>query len=120
MVLCYSSYHLHLQQQQLRSHLWAAIRIWIISLKEAAAWEALFVYDSLLFAMIIIKGYKNKRSMERMPLLQMILRDGVCEASGLTTAKIKIFSFSALYKRRSINLFRRHVVLFSYGNPGHQ
>ncbi|KAF5352989.1 hypothetical protein D9758_007966 [Tetrapyrgos nigripes] len=105
---------------QFRSHLWAAIRIWIISLKEAAAWEALFVYDSLLFAMIIIKGYKNKRSMERMPLLHMILRDGaiyfavmalanlaniftfyfagVREASTLIAAKIKMFSFSALYK----------------------
>ncbi|KAF5352921.1 hypothetical protein D9758_007969 [Tetrapyrgos nigripes] len=99
--------------------------------QEAAGWEALFVYDSLLFAMIIIKGYKNKRSMERMPLLHMILRDGafyfavmalanlaniftfyfagVREASTLISAKIKMFSFSAFYKRQSINLLKRDI-----------
>ncbi|KAF5388655.1 hypothetical protein D9757_004737 [Collybiopsis confluens] len=50
----------------------------ITSVQVAAAWEALFVYDSMLFVMILYRGYKTRHELrqQKIPLLLIILRDG--------------------------------------------
>ncbi|KIK56382.1 hypothetical protein GYMLUDRAFT_47148 [Collybiopsis luxurians FD-317 M1] len=50
----------------------------IPSIQEAAAWEALFLYDSMLFVMTLHKAYKTHRELRplRIPLMDIILRDG--------------------------------------------
>ncbi|THV01708.1 hypothetical protein K435DRAFT_836765 [Dendrothele bispora CBS 962.96] len=57
---------------------WARFDLLLIShaAQEAAAWEALLVYDMLLFVMVLLKGYKMKRSSERVPILEIVLRHG--------------------------------------------
>ncbi|KAJ3745701.1 hypothetical protein DFH05DRAFT_1523972 [Lentinula detonsa] len=46
----------------------------------AAAWEALFLYDSMLFLMTLHKAYKTRHELRqerlRIPLVVIILRDG--------------------------------------------
>ncbi|KAJ3801772.1 hypothetical protein GGU11DRAFT_875083 [Lentinula aff. detonsa] len=47
----------------------------------AAAWEALFLYDSMLFLMTLHKAYKTRHELRqerlRIPLVVIILRDGM-------------------------------------------
>ncbi|KAJ3814548.1 hypothetical protein EV368DRAFT_40391, partial [Lentinula lateritia] len=49
-------------------------------LRFAAAWEALFLYDSMLFVMTLHKAYKTRYELRqerlRIPLVVIILRDG--------------------------------------------
>ncbi|KAJ3895201.1 hypothetical protein GG344DRAFT_62327 [Lentinula edodes] len=50
------------------------------SIQVAAAWEALFLYDSMLFVMTLHKAYKTRYELRqerlRIPLVVIILRDG--------------------------------------------
>ncbi|KAJ3714561.1 hypothetical protein DFJ43DRAFT_880065 [Lentinula guzmanii] len=50
------------------------------SIQVAAAWEALFLYDSMLFLMTLHKAYKTRHELRqerlRIPLVVIILRDG--------------------------------------------
>ncbi|KAJ3970990.1 hypothetical protein EV361DRAFT_913470 [Lentinula raphanica] len=52
----------------------------ITSIQVAAAWEALFLYDSILFIMTLHKAYKTRHDLRqerlRIPLVVIILRDG--------------------------------------------
>ncbi|KAJ3907297.1 hypothetical protein F5879DRAFT_548402 [Lentinula edodes] len=52
----------------------------ITSIQVAAAWEALFLYDSMLFVMTLHKAYKTRYELRqerlRIPLVVIILRDG--------------------------------------------
>ncbi|KAJ3992087.1 hypothetical protein F5050DRAFT_1811852 [Lentinula boryana] len=51
------------------------------SIQVAAAWEALFLYDSMLFLMTLHKAYKTRHELRqerlRIPLVVIILRDGM-------------------------------------------
>ena len=47
----------------------------------AAAWEALFVFDSILFGMTLYRAYKTRHELRvlrqiKVPLMVIILRDG--------------------------------------------
>ncbi|KIK58809.1 hypothetical protein GYMLUDRAFT_245890 [Collybiopsis luxurians FD-317 M1] len=48
------------------------------SVQIAAAWEALFLYDFMLFVMTVLKAYKTHRELRslRIPLIDIIIRDG--------------------------------------------
>ncbi|KIK60466.1 hypothetical protein GYMLUDRAFT_261444 [Collybiopsis luxurians FD-317 M1] len=48
------------------------------SIQVAAAWEALFLYDSMLFGMTLRRAYKTRKDLRRLriPLIIIILRDG--------------------------------------------
>ncbi|THU78965.1 hypothetical protein K435DRAFT_811104 [Dendrothele bispora CBS 962.96] len=48
----------------------------IPNLEAAGAWEALFSYDTLLLILLLYKGFKTRRELGRLPLLEIILRDG--------------------------------------------
>ncbi|THU88779.1 hypothetical protein K435DRAFT_842063 [Dendrothele bispora CBS 962.96] len=62
--------------------------------QEAAAWEALFVYDVLLFTMVLLKGYKTKGSLERVPILDLVLRHGAIYFAVMALANLaNIFTF---------------------------
>ncbi|THU88782.1 hypothetical protein K435DRAFT_304556 [Dendrothele bispora CBS 962.96] len=76
--------------------------------QEAAAWEALFVYDTLIFAMVLVKGYQSRRSEERIPLLDLILRDGAVYFAVMALANlanILTFYFAGPYTRGSLSTF---------------
>ncbi|THU94451.1 hypothetical protein K435DRAFT_899819 [Dendrothele bispora CBS 962.96] len=76
--------------------------------QEAAAWEALFVYDTLIFAMVLVKGYQSRRSEERIPLLDLILRDGAVYFAVMALANlanILTFYFAGSYTRGSLSTF---------------
>ncbi|THU93790.1 hypothetical protein K435DRAFT_861168 [Dendrothele bispora CBS 962.96] len=62
--------------------------------EEAASWEALFVYDVLLFIMLVRRGYKVYRSSQRIPILDIILRDGASYFVVMALANLaNIFTF---------------------------
>jgi len=50
----------------------------IVSIQVAAAWEALFLYDSMLFVMTLTKAYKtrNELRLDELSLADIVLRDG--------------------------------------------
>ncbi|KIK54765.1 hypothetical protein GYMLUDRAFT_249274 [Collybiopsis luxurians FD-317 M1] len=53
----------------------------ITSAQVAVAWEALFLYDSMLFGMTLRRAYKTRHELRviqkiRVPLVMIILRDG--------------------------------------------
>ncbi|KIK50364.1 hypothetical protein GYMLUDRAFT_462208 [Collybiopsis luxurians FD-317 M1] len=49
-----------------------------VSVEQAAAWEALLLYNVMLFAMTLLKAYKTHQELRpfRIPLVYIILRDG--------------------------------------------
>ncbi|KAF5352970.1 hypothetical protein D9758_007934 [Tetrapyrgos nigripes] len=62
----------------------------------AAAWEALFVYDCLLFIMVVLRRYRKRKSLGfgRMPLLEMVIRDGAIYFAVMALANLaNIFTF---------------------------
>ncbi|KAJ3822150.1 hypothetical protein F5880DRAFT_1507986 [Lentinula raphanica] len=68
----------------------------------AAAWEALFLYDSILFIMTLHKAYKTRHDLRqerlRIPLVVIILRDGSIYFGILT------LSYEAHYARLQAGL----------------
>ena len=44
----------------------------------AAAWEANFIYDTIIFILTVVKTWKDRRGIsgERLGLIQLMLRDG--------------------------------------------
>ncbi|THU76558.1 hypothetical protein K435DRAFT_787150 [Dendrothele bispora CBS 962.96] len=66
----------------------------ITSIQAASAWEALFLYDSLLLALLLYKGFKTRRELGRVPLLEVVLRDGSLYYIMMTLANLaNIFTF---------------------------
>ncbi|THU80629.1 hypothetical protein K435DRAFT_939358 [Dendrothele bispora CBS 962.96] len=73
--------------------------------QEAASWEALFVYDVLLFIMLVRRGYKVYRSSQRIPILDIILRDGASYFVVMALANLaNIFTFYP-YTRGGLSTF---------------
>lgn len=56
------------------------------SIRMAAAWEALFLYDCLIFCLTIFKAWRARRDHTitriSIPLISLILRDGKHETTG--------------------------------------
>ncbi|KAF5352928.1 hypothetical protein D9758_007959 [Tetrapyrgos nigripes] len=80
--------------------------------QEAAAWEALFVYDCLLFTMIILKGRKTRRSVGRVPLLDIIIQDGASYFGVMAVANlanILTFYFAGPSTRGGLSTFSNAV-----------
>ncbi|THU84847.1 hypothetical protein K435DRAFT_869872 [Dendrothele bispora CBS 962.96] len=76
--------------------------------QEAASWEALFVYDVLLFIMLVRRGYKVYRSSQRIPILDIILRDGASYFVVMALANLaNIFTFylAGPYTRGGLSTF---------------
>ncbi|KAG7448397.1 uncharacterized protein BT62DRAFT_1003114 [Guyanagaster necrorhizus] len=46
------------------------------AIRIAAAWEALFIYDTILFSLTLFKTYKERRNHITPDILSLILRDG--------------------------------------------
>ncbi|THU94445.1 hypothetical protein K435DRAFT_798873 [Dendrothele bispora CBS 962.96] len=66
----------------------------ILNLEAAGAWEALFLYDTLLLTLLLYKGFKTRRELGRLPLLEIILRDGaLCYIAMTLVIVANIFTF---------------------------
>ncbi|THU76560.1 hypothetical protein K435DRAFT_153330 [Dendrothele bispora CBS 962.96] len=64
------------------------------SIQAAGAWEALFLYDTLLLTLLLYKGFKTRRELGRLPLLEIILRDGaLCYIAMTLVIVANIFTF---------------------------
>ncbi|THU88778.1 hypothetical protein K435DRAFT_969351 [Dendrothele bispora CBS 962.96] len=77
--------------------------------QEAASWEALFLYDTLLFVMLVLKGYEVWRSSRlRVPILNIVLRDGASYFAVMALANLAnifTFYFAGPYTRGGLSTF---------------
>ncbi|KIK56328.1 hypothetical protein GYMLUDRAFT_247849 [Collybiopsis luxurians FD-317 M1] len=90
----------------------------IPSVQVAAAWEALFLYDSMLFVMTLLKAYKTQHELRPLmiPLLDIIIRDGswyfgvmaFANAINISTFYAALVSFT-IFKGHTIPLCQQHV-----------
>ncbi|KAJ3709678.1 hypothetical protein C8R42DRAFT_413207 [Lentinula raphanica] len=78
----------------------------ITSIQVAAAWEALFLYDSILFIMTLHKAYKTRHDLRqerlRIPLVVIILRDGSIYFGVMALANL--INISTFYVRTKLTL----------------
>ncbi|KIK60463.1 hypothetical protein GYMLUDRAFT_43779 [Collybiopsis luxurians FD-317 M1] len=82
----------------------------ISSIKVAAAWEALFLYDSMLFVMTLRVAYQTRNELQefRIPLLVVILRDGSLYFGVMAFANainISTFYYPLPYIRGALSTF---------------
>ncbi|KAJ3985970.1 hypothetical protein F5890DRAFT_1067195 [Lentinula detonsa] len=72
----------------------------------AAAWEALFLYDSMLFLMTLHKAYKTRHELRqerlRIPLVVIILRDGMEYSESILIVIAKANNLSIFARRLDI------------------
>ncbi|THU94450.1 hypothetical protein K435DRAFT_668402, partial [Dendrothele bispora CBS 962.96] len=72
------------------------------------AWEALFIYDSMLLIMMVRKGLKARQSLGRIPLLELVLRDGALYYAVMALANlgnILTFYLAGPYMRGGLSTF---------------
>ncbi|KAK0454091.1 uncharacterized protein EV420DRAFT_1765901 [Desarmillaria tabescens] len=58
----------------------------VTAIRVATAWEALFIYDSMLFSLTFYTAYKNRT--ENIPLLYLVFRDGVIYYAAMALATL--------------------------------
>ncbi|KIK56467.1 hypothetical protein GYMLUDRAFT_821304 [Collybiopsis luxurians FD-317 M1] len=80
------------------------------SVQEAGAWEALFLYDVMLFGMILYKTYQTHHELRplRIPLVDIIIRDGSLYFGVMALANavnISTFYYPLPYARGTLSTF---------------
>ncbi|KAF9555896.1 hypothetical protein CPC08DRAFT_695015 [Agrocybe pediades] len=82
------------------------------SLRMAAAWEALFVYDSVIFTLTIYKTWQARRERallgDNLPILYLILRDGAIYFAVMALcnlANISTFYVAGPFLRAALSTF---------------
>ncbi|KJA15292.1 hypothetical protein HYPSUDRAFT_72147 [Hypholoma sublateritium FD-334 SS-4] len=64
-------------------------------LRQATAWEALFIYDLLIFSLTIIKTWKARRDHAitgiSIPLISLILRDGIMSVTMMSRLSLNLY-----------------------------
>ncbi|KAF9066764.1 hypothetical protein BDP27DRAFT_1330015 [Rhodocollybia butyracea] len=79
------------------------------AIRIASAWEALFLYDTTLFLLTLIKTYRSRRQgVLKIDLLSLILRDGSIYFALMALANLSnilTFYFAPLYLRGGLSTF---------------
>ncbi|KAF8890470.1 hypothetical protein BD779DRAFT_1671403 [Infundibulicybe gibba] len=81
------------------------------SIRLAAAWEALFVYDSIIFALTLVKTWREGRNVaidKRLPVITLFLRDGAIYFAVMALANlanILTFYFCGPFLRGGLSTF---------------
>ncbi|KAE9404651.1 hypothetical protein BT96DRAFT_412320 [Gymnopus androsaceus JB14] len=79
------------------------------AIRVAASWESLFVYDSMLFALTLIKTYRTRRKGTlRINLLSLLLRDGAIYFALMALANLSnllTFYLAPPYLRGGLSTF---------------
>ncbi|KAF8890461.1 hypothetical protein BD779DRAFT_1799537, partial [Infundibulicybe gibba] len=81
------------------------------SIRIAGAWEAVFVYDSIIFALTLAKTWQERRNVaihKRLPVITLLLRDGVIYFAVMALANlanILTFYFCGPFLRGGLSTF---------------
>ncbi|KAF8874554.1 hypothetical protein BD779DRAFT_1678696 [Infundibulicybe gibba] len=85
------------------------------SMRLAVAWEALFVYDSIIFALTLAKTWQAARKIRihtRLPIIALLLRDGAIYFAVMALANlanILTFYFCGPFLRGGLSTFSNNI-----------